>query len=443
MRRDSRAPLDVFINASRIGQLARSSAGVLSFSYADDWLSMTGAGPVSLSMPTSKRVWSGDPVLFVFENLLPDNPQIRERIAARRNAVGSDAFSLLSAVGRDCVGALQFLPEGERPDPLASISGREVSDGEIAALLRDLGSAPLGMGDDDEFRISIAGAQEKTSLLLRDGKWLIPHGTTPTTHILKTPMPLRSDGVDLRLSCENEHFCMTFLRALGLPAAETSLMSFEDRKAIVIKRFDRFQREDGVLFRLHQEDICQALSVPSSMKYQKDGGPGVIRIMDLLAASAENEADRETFMSGVLVNWLLAASDGHAKNFSVFLSRTGAFRMTPLYDVMSLQPVFDAGQLPERRLRVAMSIGRRNHYGVPEITPRHFAETAELCRFPERSLRGLLDRVMDTSEAALDEAANAMPEQFPDHLITSICEGFRARQNLLRRTLRGDPEPDF
>lgn len=169
MRRDSRAPLDVFINASRIGQLARSSAGVLSFSYADDWLSMTGAGPVSLSMPTSKRVWSGDPVLFVFENLLPDNPQIRERIAARRNAVGSDAFSLLSAVGRDCVGALQFLPEGERPDPLASISGREVSDGEIAALLRDLGSAPLGMGDDDEFRISIAGAQEKTSLLLRDG----------------------------------------------------------------------------------------------------------------------------------------------------------------------------------------------------------------------------------------------------------------------------------
>jgi len=443
MKRQARTPLDVFINANRIGRLSKSSSGVLSFSYADEWLDRPGAGPVSLSLPTSKQTWSGDPVTFVFENLLPDNTVIRERIAAKRQAAGSDAFSLLSAVGRDCVGALQFLPEGQAPDRLGVMSGREVTDREIADLLRDLGSTPLGLGDDDEFRISIAGAQEKTSLLLQGGKWIIPHGTTPTTHILKTPMPLRSDGVDLRQSCENEHFCMTFLRELGLDAAETDLKVFEDRKAIAIKRFDRMYREDGYIFRLHQEDVCQALSLPSSAKYQKDGGPGVERIMGLLSASAEQKSDRETFMTAMVVYWLLAASDGHAKNFSIHLSRTGAFRMTPLYDVMSLQPVFDAGQIQERKLRVAMSIGRRNHYGVPEITPRHFLETAEICRFSESGIHEIFARLIDTSERALDRAIEAMPDTFPEALITSIAGGYIARLDLLKRSLANDPEPDF
>jgi serine/threonine-protein kinase HipA len=216
-------------------------------------------------------------VVAVFENLLPDSDRIRRRVAEKVGADGTDSFSLLSQIGRDCVGALQFIPDDE--DAIydtAGINGEVVSDNDIEKLLKNLVQAPLGLDRDEEFRISVAGAQEKTSLLFHEGKWLKPHGTTPTTHIFKTQIGSLPNGIDLSNSVENEYYCLKLMAAFGLPVNTAQIHVFGETQALVIERFDRKWTKDGRLLRLPQEDCCQALSIPPSRKYQNEGGPGMV-----------------------------------------------------------------------------------------------------------------------------------------------------------------------
>ncbi|MGY4350412.1 serine/threonine protein kinase HipA of HipAB toxin-antitoxin module [Bradyrhizobium sp. GM7.3] len=153
-------------------------------------------------MPLREDRYIGDPVIAVFDNLLPDNDDIRRRVAERAHAGGADAYSLLSAIGRDCVGALQFLPDGTAPGAAGAIDARVASDQDIAAILANLANNPLGIGPDQELRISLAGAQEKTALLYWKDKWHVPHGTTATTHIIKPQIGRLPSGVDLTHSVE-------------------------------------------------------------------------------------------------------------------------------------------------------------------------------------------------------------------------------------------------
>lgn len=433
VKRSRRAALGVFINESKVGTLVRESDGGLKFAYDRDAIANGTCSLVSYSLPLREETFSGEVVSNVFENLLPDSLEIRERIAARKQAKGSDAFSILSEIGRDCVGAMQFLPEGEEPTPLTEAKGTVIDHARIGQILANLAEAPLGMDEDDEdFRISIAGAQEKTALLRQGDQWVLPHGTTPTTHIFKKPMPLRTDGVDLRLSCENEHFCLTFLRELGLKACKSELMTFGEQKAIVIERFDRFIDRNGVLRRRHQEDMCQALSVPSNRKYQKDGGPGFPELFRLLRGSDEVQADQRQLLTCMVVFWLLAASDGHAKNFSIFLTPDGRFKLTPIYDVMSIEPIFAAHQIPEHKVRVAMSIGAKKHYIVRNIVPRHFEETAIECGVSSALLHEVFEFLIEASDAALDQALAAMPVGFPTQVSEPIVEAYKHRLMLLK-----------
>ena len=207
-RQPSHAPLNVYLNGRLIGRLRRESSGAIDFQYDQSWLDWENAIPVSVSLPLREDRYIGDPVLAVFENLLPDNDDIRRRLAERAKAKGPDPYNLLSAVGRDCVGALQFLPDGVAAGQTGAINARLVTDEEIAKIVSDLARSPLGVGEDQEFRISLAGAQEKTALLYWDGKWRVPHGTTATTHILKPQIGRLPNGIDLLNSVENEHFCL-------------------------------------------------------------------------------------------------------------------------------------------------------------------------------------------------------------------------------------------
>ena len=213
-----------------------------------------GRGPSRfLSLPLREDRYIGAPVAAVFENLLPDNLDIRRRVAERSHAHGSDAYSLLAAIGRDCVGALQFIPDGVAVEPPGPIDARPVSDEEVAAIIGDLAQSPLGIGNDEEFRISLAGAQEKTALLLLNGRWHVPHGTTATTHIIKPEIGLLKNGLDLTLSVENEYLCLKLVAALGLPVTKAEMAQFGGRKALVVERFDRRWTSDGRLLRLPQE----------------------------------------------------------------------------------------------------------------------------------------------------------------------------------------------
>lgn len=430
-RRRAHAPLNVLLNGRLVGVLRRQSTGAVDFQYAHDWLAFRGTFPVSLSLPLREDRYIGEPVINVFDNLLPDNNDIRRRIAERVGAGGTDAYSLLAALGHDCVGALQFLPDGIDPGAAGGIAGKPVSVGEIAAILNNLAAAPLGLGQDEDFRISIAGAQEKTALLRKDGQWFKPSGTTATTHILKPRIGRLPNGIDLSNSVENEFLCLKLLEGLGVPVTQAEMADFGDGRTLIVERFDRRWTKDGRLLRLPQEDCCQALSVPPTRKYQSDGGPGMRDILQLLRGSDTPDVDTLTFMRANIIFWLLGATDGHAKNFSIFLSPGGGFRMTPLYDVLSAQPSLDAGQIPRKKFKLAMAAGKNNHYAVHDIAPRHFLQTADLAGIGKSAMLSLRDDLAENAQRQAAAVIDTLPRGFPDQLITSVMKAIAHRAALL------------
>ena len=431
-RRKTRIPLAVFLNGRLVGQLRRQASGAIDFQYAPQWLSWESAFPVSLSLPLREDRYIGDPVIAVFDNLLPDDDQIRKRLAARTDADGTDAFSLLAAVGRDCVGALQFLPEGEAPADIGKISGRPLAEPEIAAILGDLTQAPLGVTAESEFRISLAGAQEKTALLRWKGRWHIPHGATPTTHILKPEIGRLQSGLDLSDSVENEFFCLKLTKALGLPSADVEIQRFGKQPVLVVARFDRRWTRDRRLIRLPQEDCCQALSVAPTRKYESEGGPGIRRILELLKASDEPEIDRRLFLKAQILFWLLGATDGHAKNFSIQLLPGGRFRLAPLYDAMSAQPYVDAGQIRASQYKLAMAVGDNRHYQINRIHLRHFEQAAASAGMDKMVVAAIMNELKAAMPDAIENATANLPKGFPRRLAEQIAKGTGERLRLVQ-----------
>jgi len=426
-RRPRNVRLGVFLNSRHVGSLTQESSGAVDFRYAPDWLSWDSNLPISLSLPLREDRYIGAPVMAVFDNLLPDNQGIRKRVAERVGADGTDAVSMLSALGRDCVGALQFLPDGAAPGAAGVVEGKAISEAEIADVLRNLATNPLGMDKERDFRISIAGAQEKTALLKRRGRWQLPTGTTPTTHILKPQIGKLPNGLDLSNSVENEYLCLKLTEAFGLPTTSVTMESFEDKRVLVVERFDRLWTEDGRLLRLPQEDMCQALGVPWTAKYQSEGGPGIQEIEHLLGASDEPTLDRQNFLKANLVFWLFGATDGHAKNFSVFLSPGGGFRLTPLYDVISAQPSFDAKHVRHKDFRLAMAVGKTPHYRVLDVSGRHFIESGERAGLSERAVLALIGEVIETAPRVIRRVLSKLPDDFPSAVADSIAHGIEAR----------------
>jgi serine/threonine-protein kinase HipA len=422
-----RIPLSVYLNGRLVGKLQHEGSGAIDFKYDQRWLQWENAIPVSVSLPLREDRYIGAPVVAVFDNLLPDNEPIRRRLAERAGAAGYDAYHLLAAVGRDCVGALQFLPEGIEPAPAGTIDARALSDAEIADILADLGRSPLGVGHDQDFRISIAGAQEKTALLYWKNAWYLPHGTTATTHIFKPQIGQLANGIDLTNSVENEYLCLKLVGALGLPVANAEIADFAGKRVLVVERFDRRWTRDERLLRLPQEDCCQALSVPPSRKYESEAGPGIQDIAALLKGSDTPEIDQKTLFKAQIVFWMLGATDGHAKNFSIRLAPGGRFRLTPLYDIVSTQPSLDAKQICKNQMKLAMAIGAKRHYVVETILPRHFLQTAKRCEFPAKTVKTSIEELLDAGALKIDETLAQLPKGFPEAVATSIAQAAKHR----------------
>ena len=329
-------------------------------------------------------VLKGQLVASYFDNLLPDSVDIRKRLAAKHKTASAEAFDMLLTLGRDCVGAVQLLPEGQAPDGFDRIEGQPLSDEDVEQhLLRTVASPGLGAANDaeEDLRISLAGAQEKTALLWHKGQWMRPIGATPTTHILKLPLGLVGNRrVNLASSVDNEWLCLALLRAYGLPTAKADILSFGSQRVLSVHRFDRALHPSGKWWmRLPQEDFCQTLGLPSHQKYESDGGPGLIQIGEVLQHAVHAEQDLATLMSSQILFWMLAAPDGHAKNFSLQLLPAGRYKLAPLYDVMSIWPVEGSGpnQWNWQKAKLAMALqGKNKHYRLKSIMPRHFDSTA-------------------------------------------------------------------
>jgi serine/threonine-protein kinase HipA len=422
-RRKTHAPLNVLINGRLVGRLEKAANGAISFQYADSWLEWEHRFAVSLSLPLRPTAFRGDEVAAVFDNLLPDRDAVRRRVAERMGAHGTDSYSLLEAIGRDCVGAMQFLPEGDDiGEPY--VQGEPVSDQDIKAMLADLAQAPLGVDRDQEFRISVAGAQEKTALLRLDGQWLRPMGTTPTTHILKPQLgqiPTSDGMIDMTDSVDNEHYCMRLMAAFGLTVAQTDIASFGARRVLVVERFDRSWRNPGHIIRLPQEDGCQALGFQPTLKYQSDGGPNMRDILGLLKGADDAQADQIAFFKSQILFWLIGATDGHAKNFSIFLKPGGRYSLTPFYDVLSAQPAVDRGQIAPNKFRLAMSAGKNRHYRMSEVMGRHFVQTGKAAGLGAIAMRQAITDLLDRAAHAPDQARGQMPDDFAHDIHASIA----------------------
>ena len=425
--------LGLWMNGHFVGTWSLESGGDV-LQYDSEWVASPLRRPLSLSLPFTpgNRPHKGDVVRFYFENLLPDSKDIRERVARRYQVGSTDAYTLLREIGRDCVGALQIVPAGGTPPTDLRVQAEPLSDAQVAQLIR-LTVQPAAYGDRevrDDFRISIAGAQEKTALTFWQGRWCRPLGATPTTHIFKLPMGVIGNlQLDMRHSVENEWLCAQLVAAFGLPVAHCEMLQFEDQKILGVERFDRRWGQGEQLLRLPQEDMCQATGTSPVLKYEADGGPGVDRIMALLDGSAERERDRYRFFMAQLLFWMLSATDGHAKNFSLFLRAQGAFEMAPLYDVLSVYPMLGEGpgKLSVHRARMAMAVRSKNaHWQVNKILLRHWQAVG--ARYGIVSPRGfgvddLIEKAVQHTPAAVQLVQTQLPQGFPMEVAEPIFDG--------------------
>jgi serine/threonine-protein kinase HipA len=436
--------LNIWMNGELVAVWSRTRTGGHRLTYEPTWLQSPRRRSLSLSLPIGPtREISGAPVASYFENLLPDNDNIRRRLSARFRTRGTEAFELLTAIGRDCVGAVQLLPPGTMPEGHDQINAVPLNDNEIEHLLRSVTAYPLpGTNEDpDAFRISIAGAQEKTALLCQHDKWFRPQGATPTTHILKLPLGIVGGGMqlDMSQSIENEWLCAQILRALGFAVANTEIAVFGTQKVLVVERFDRQWIDERWIARLPQEDFCQALAVPPDRKYESDGGPGITDGLKLLSGSDSPNTDREQFLLAQLAFWLLAATDGHAKNFSVFLNAGDSYRLTPLYDVLSAWPVIGHGTnlLAPQKARMAMGLHASNrHYKLTEIQARHFRELAESSGVP--TVWDKMLALIENVHFALATVEQKLVSDFPPMLWERISTGMISQVDTFKKQITGD-----
>ncbi len=426
--------LFVWMNGELVGEWRFATNQPQELHYADAWLESPRARPLSLSMPlgTAGTTYRGALVEHYFENLLPDSKAIRTRLSQRFGAASDRAPDLLAEIGRDCVGAIQLTQDPDAPANLRKIQAEPLTNAAVAQLLRATTSA-TALGPQvvaDEFRISLAGAQEKTALLRLDNKWLRPEGATPTTHILKLPIGEANQGIDLSRSVENEWLCAQILSAFGLPTAHCWMDQFEEQRVLVVERFDRrFAPSGKWILRLPQEDMCQATGTGRERKYESHGGPGIQGIMRILLGSSAAQPDRLAFFRAQILFWCLCAIDGHAKNFSVFLAPGGAYHLTPLYDVISAYPVLGtrAGKLSPHKVKMAMSVPSENrkHYHWDSIEYRHWQYLAKRCALADQ-LPGIITELRDSSDAVIEKVQALLPKDFPTNVSNPIFKGLRA-----------------
>ena len=400
--------LYVLMYGQPMGRLI-AEGGTVSFHYEDSWLERPDNFPLSLSMPLSAKDHPNRVVNPYLWNLLPDNEETL-RTWARNFGVKKNAFALLSFTGEDLPGAAQIV----KPERLEVLTAQQepvvqwLDEAQIAQRLRELRTdrtAWLQPGDVGYF--SLAGAQPKMALHRQGDRWGIPAGRTPTTHILKPPIP------DLEGFAENEHFCLRLASRVGLPVANSAVMRFEDEVAFVTERFDRVLI-NGEFVRVHTEDFCQALAVRPERKYQNMGGPGPREILRLLASeSSRREEDCATFFDALAFNYLIGGTDAHAKNYSLLIG-PGQVRLAPLYDIASAFPYYE-----RKRLKLAMKIG--GHYELTYITDRDWDELGELAGLP------------DAGSARVRELAGRILERLPEFTAELIDEGLSDSRLFLLR----------
>lgn len=420
--------LIALVDGQEIGLVRQGPGGKLSFAYTEEWRNSADAFPLSLSMPLALAEHGHARIEPFLWGLLPDSERILDQWGRRFHVSARNAFALISYVGEDCAGAAQFIT----PERI-SATGRQspadiqwLDEALIAERLRSLRADHAAWRlPRDTGQFSLAGAQPKTALLLLNGRWGLPSGRIPTTHILKPPTG-EFDG-----HAENEHFCLQLARRLGMAVPNSAIMHFEDEIAIVVERYDRITVSSR-LKRIHQEDMCQALALPPIRKYESEGGPGAAAIFNLLQTNSSNSAeDTRGFLDALAYNWLIAGTDAHAKNYAVLLAAGGQVRFAPLYDLASILPY---SEFDPHRIELAMKIG--GEYRLQNIGLRQWQKLAGEVRLDRQEVVQRVAAIADAIPANLPEVAGKLKKEGLTHpILPQLEKKLAARAALCRKLL--------
>lgn len=387
--------LDVYRGEQKAGELQQNDGGALTFSYDFRYLGTKEPRAISFSMPLREAPYEDRVTRPFFAGLLPDEGA-RQKLAGALGISAGNAFGLLEVIGGECAGALSLYPAGQLPPASDDFGMETLAPARLEEIIGKLRDRPL-LGGEDGIRLSLAGAQDKLAVCV-DGELIsLAKGGRPTTHILK-PFIRALDG-----SVENELFCLRLAARLKLPAPSVEMRHAGAIPFLLVERYDRNKRSDGKVVRLHQEDFCQALSVPPELKYEAEGGPGVERCLDLIGrATGRPAADRLSFIRRLIFNYLVGNADAHGKNYAL-LYRTRTPDLAPLYDVVC------TAAYPRLATKLAMKIGGRN---VPDTIQLEqwltlVANTRAAKRLLIKDMRELSDRILDTADALLYEMNDA------------------------------------
>ncbi len=439
-RKNKTLQLNIWMNGELVGNWCVTSGGEHQLRYAETWIESELSRPLSLSLPLQPPplAYKGNIVETFFDNLLPDSIDIRRRIQKRFGIPTMHTFDLLNEIGRDCIGAIQLLNPDSYPENVRCIESKVLTDKEVEdILISTTSTSRFGLSRNDEFRISLAGAQEKTALTFYNDKWQRPLGTTPTTHILKLPIgKIGYNQIDMDLSIENEWLCSQILNLYNIKTAHCKILKFGSKKVLVVKRFDRQINKNGPWFvKLPQEDMCQVVGISSALKYENDGGPGILEIMKLLRGSQTAIRDRKTFFTSQILFWMLAAPDGHAKNFSIFIKPHGRYSLTPLYDVLSAYPVMGkgTGQIAKQKLKMAMAVfGKNKHYNWSKIVLHYWFITGKKCGLNKNGVEEILEDLINKTPNVVSKVNKIVSDNFPREVLDSILKGLLSAFNLLK-----------
>lgn len=393
--------LRIYLDGTPVGTVAQSSQGALSFSYDSEYLRQTDPTPLSLSLPLLINRHRDKAIRSYLEGLLPDSEGARQRWGREYNVSPNNPFSLLAHVGRDAAGAVQILPSDIDPADARARTGdiEWLTATDFADLVHDL-AAHQSDWDPGRFggRWSLAGAQPKAALFrdTESGRFGIPRDSTPTTVIVKPAI------IGYAQHHINEALCQRAAREVGLLAASSEVVEVGDAQVLLSTRYDRIQ-DGSTWHRVHQEDMCQALSVHPSLKYQSDGGPGIADIADLLnrLPIEDRDVNAERFFKAVAYNVLIGGTDAHAKNYSLVLIGSRA-QVSPLYDAASAAPY-------DQRERLVSSMKIGDHWKMLDVTNTDWRKVGRHLGVPGDQAVAWVDELRHQLPAAFERAVASLP----------------------------------
>jgi serine/threonine-protein kinase HipA len=413
--------LQVRAGALAVGRLTAGEGGVRSFRYDASWLEDEAAFPVSLSLPMQADEHRGDAARFFFGNLLPEGAT-REAICGRLGISSENDWALLRAIGGECAGALSVVPPGEAPPDPAQYRYEPLSDKALQALVSDVDAVPLLLGGPPT-RLSLAGAQSKLPVTVREGKLYLPSAGAPSTHILKLP------NERFPHLTTNEAFVMGLAARIGLPVARAQLLVVTTPPSLLVERFDRRSDQHGPPFRLHQEDLCQALGLHRSSKYEQEGGPTLARAIALVRAHVDDPLDAvRRLIQWQAFNVAAGNADSHGKNLALLYESAGRLRLAPFYDLLCTR-------IYPRHVRLlAMSVGGAQNPDA--ITRAHWEGLAAELGIGARVVIDIVRTLAEECLAAIAGQTDEHAERYGKQTLQGIPTLVRKSARRLAAALR-------